>query len=647
MLARCFPYGFCQRFGAVGRAVIKLCLTKRCAMGGLPVDGPAHGVSFSPCRYFCTLLMTAIFAWFIFGASAVQGQEARRSPNIILLVADDWGFSDVGAFGAEFATPNLDRLAYEGVRFSNFHVAGSCAPTRAMLQTGVMNHRAGLGNMAETIPDAHVGKPGYDTVLNLQVVTLAEMLKAAGYATYFTGKWHLGSDSQRLPHVRGYDRAFSLDDAGADNFEQKPITGLSRRAEWMENGKPAALPKDYYSSRFLVDKMIDYIDQGRGDGERRPFFASVNFLANHIPLQAPDADLARYRGQYQQGWDAVRAARAQRAGQLGMVPANVAMARMATTQDWAKLSAEQRDKAAREMQAYAAMATAMDREIGRLVAHLQAIGEYENSLIIFLSDNGAEPTDPYNRLRNRLFLNAQLDNSLGNIGRRGSMSVIGPSWASAAASPLKGYKFSAAEGGLRVPLILHWAGGNWPSGAIASGFAHVTDLAPTIAQLAGAALPKGSWQGRPVEPVTGRSLLPMLAGGSESVHGDEPLGYELAGNSALFRGGYKLMRNLPPTGTGEWELYDLTEDMGETRNLADAQPETFASMLADYQAYAKANGVLDMPAGYRSDDQINLYAMRQQGMRPWIIGGAVLLVLAGLIGGAVILWRRRRAVRVH
>lgn len=654
MTARFHPLGCGQRLGAWRRAVIKLCLMWNRAMGDAQLHAVvAHGARFLP-RFFSRMLWPIGVSLYLVTNAAAMGTEPpaqKRAPNIILLLADDWGFSDVGAFGAEFATPHLDRLAYEGVRFSNFHVAGSCAPTRAMLQTGVMNHRSGLGNMAETIPDAHIGKAGYDTVMNFRVVTLAEMLKAAGYRTYFTGKWHLGSDARRLPHARGYDRAFSLDDAGADNFEQKPITGLSRTAAWMENGKHATLPKDYYSSRFLVDKMIEYIDQGRGAGGRQPFLASVNFLANHIPLQAPDADLARYRGQYHQGWDRLRAERARRAAALGVVPNHAAYIRMNSTLDWNKLSAEERDKAAREMQAYAAMATAMDREIGRLVAHLKAIGEYENSVIIFLSDNGAEPTDPYNRLRNRLFLNAQLDNSLNNIGRRGSMTAIGPSWASAAASPLRGYKFSAAEGGLRVPLIVHWAGADgaspWQSGAIAGGFAHVTDLLPTIAQLTGAALPDGQWQGRSVERVTGRSLLPMLRGGQASVHGDEPLGYELSGNAALYRGDYKLMRNLPPTGTGEWQLYHLASDPGEVRDLAKAQPQLFQSMLADYQAYAKANGVLDMPKGYNADDQINLYAMRRQGARPWIFGGAVLLLLVGVIGGGAYLWRRRRAVRVH
>lgn len=584
----------------------------------------------------------------LIGAFPVQAQPAKpapRHPNIVILLADDWGFSDVGSFGAEFATPNIDALAYAGVRFSNFHVAGSCSPSRAMLQTGVMNHRNGLGNMPETIPDEHRGKPGYDTVLNHRVVTIGELLKAAGYRTYLTGKWHLGSDATRLPHARGYDRAFSLADAGADNFEQRPIEGMYDKANWTENGKPATLPKNYYSSRFVVQRMIDYIEADRKSG--KPFLASINFLANHIPVQAPDSDIARYSAMYQGGWTALREARAKRAAALGIVPPGVPMVTMPTTPDWKKLDDEERVAAARVMQAYAGMATAMDHEIGRLVAHLKAAGDYDNTIFVFLSDNGAEPTNPFSSLRNRLFLGMQYDLATANIGRPGSFSAIGPGWASAAASPLSGYKFSATEGGLRVPLIIAWPGhAGIRAGGISDGLAHVTDILPTLTELAGVPGHGGNWRGRAVEPVTGRSLLPMLKGGAGSVHGDAPLGYELSGNAALFRGDYKLVRNLAPTGDGEWRLFNLKADPGETRDLAAAEPARFKTMMADYRAYAKANGVLDMPAGYTADEQINRYAFEQQG-KPRLIRfglwvGAFVLLVSGLIWG---LRRRRRRAR--
>ena len=580
----------------------------------------------------------------IASAQAQPAKTAPKQPNIVILLADDWGFSDVGSFGSEIATPNIDALAHAGMRFSNFHVAGSCSPTRAMLQTGVMNHRNGLGNMPETIPDQHRGKPGYDTVMNLRVVTIAQLLKAAGYRTYLTGKWHLGSDAKRLPHARGYDRAYSLADAGADNFEQRPIEGMYDTAAWTENGKPATLPKDYYSSHFVVQRMIDYIEADRKGG--KPFLASINFLANHIPVQAPDSDIARYSAMYKDGWTALRAARAKRAAALGIVPAGVPIVTMATTPDWKKLDAEERAAAIRVMQAYGGMATAMDREVGRLVAHLKATGDYENTIFVFLSDNGAEPTNPFGSLRNRLFLDMQYDLATANIGRRGSFAAIGPGWASATVSPLSGYKFTAAEGGLRVPLIIAWPGNaNIRAGGISNGLAHVTDILPTLTDLAGVQGHGGSWQGKAVEPVTGRSLVPMLKGGAGSVHGDAPLGYELSGNSALFRGDYKLVRNIAPTGDGKWRLYDLKTDPGETRDLAAVQPDRFAAMIADYRAYAKANGVLDMPTGYTADEQINAYAFEHQG-KPRLIRlglwvGGILVLLSVLAWN----WRRRRRAR--
>ncbi|MCA0210241.1 MAG: arylsulfatase [Proteobacteria bacterium] len=593
-------------------------------------------------RRAAIITIGALIAAFPVQAQRVES-AAPRHPNIVVLLADDWGFSDVGAFGSEIATPHIDALAQAGMRFSNFHVAGSCSPTRAMLLTGVMNHRNGLGNMPETIPDEHRGKPGYDTVMNHRVVTMAELLKAAGYRTYLTGKWHLGSDRTRLPHARGYDRAFSLADAGADNFEQRPIEGMYDKANWTENGKPATLPRDYYSSRFVVQRMIDYIEADRKSG--KPFLASVNFLANHIPIQAPDSDIARYSAMYRDGWTALREARAKRAAALGVMPAGVPIVTMPTTPDWQKLTADERAAAVRVMQAYGGMATAMDREVGRLVAHLKATGDYDNTIFVFLSDNGAEPTNPFSSLRNRLFLDMQYDLSTANIGRRGSFAAIGPGWASAAASPLSGYKFSATEGGLRVPLIIAWPGNaQVRAGGISDGLAHVTDILPTLTELAGVSEHGGSWRGRAVEAVTGRSLVPMLKGAPGSVHGDMPLGYELSGNAALFRGDYKLVRNLAPTGDGRWRLYDLKADPGETRDLAGAMPDRFAAMMADYRAYAKANGVLEMPAGYTADEQINRYAFTQQGkprlIRLGLWAGGIVLLLAGLVWG---LRRRRRA----
>ena len=574
-------------------------------------------------------------------APGTQAASAKR-PNIVILLADDWGFSDVGAFGGEIATPNIDALAANGVRFSNFHVAGSCSPTRAMLQTGVISHRAGLGNMPETIPPEHQGKPGYDARLNNRVVTIADQLRAGGYRTYLTGKWHLGHTPDSMPTARGYDHALALAQSGADNFEDKPNLLIYDQTEWSEDGKPAKLPARFYSSTLIVDRMIGYINGGKASG--KPFLASVNFLANHIPVQAPDADLAAYAGRYTAGWTALRNQRRAGAVARGVMPVGVAMVTMNTSSDWSELSDQERQQRAGAMAAYAGMATAMDRDIGRLVAHLKAIGEYENTVFVFLSDNGAEATDPMAMGAFARWNATHLyDQSIAQQGRPGSLTAQGAGFASASVSPLRGYKFTASEGGLRVPMIMAWPGN--PAirgGSVATGFAHVTDMPLTLLALAEVTPQQGVFAGRRVEPMIGLNLSPMLTGSASSVHpADRPLGYELSGNAVLFKGDYKLVKNLPPYGDGHWRLYNIGVDPGETQDLSQSDPERFAVMQSDYAAFAKANQVLPMPEGYAAPDQIFANALRTLLIPRLLALWPVAAVLAAATA-ALIWWRRRR-----
>ena len=589
-----------------------------------------------------TRLLAAAALTLPVATGAAPPKPAR--PNIVILLADDWGFSDVGAFGGEMATPHLDALAARGVRFSNFHVAGSCSPTRAMLQTGVINHRAGLGNMPETIPPAHLGKPGYDSHLNNRVVTIADQLRAGGYRTYLTGKWHLGHTSDTLPTARGYDHAFALSQSGADNFENKPNLLLYEFADWTEDGKPARVPDGFYSSTFLVHRMIRYIDSGQTSG--KPFLASINFLANHIPIQARDADIAAYAGRYTQGWTAMREARRASAMAKGVMPAGMRMVTMNTTRNWAALTPEERTQRAGAMAAYGAMATAMDRDVGRLIDHLKSTGAYENTIFVFLSDNGAEATDPMAAGGITTFNTKWLyDQSVAQQGRPGSLTAIGADFASAASSPLRGYKFTASEGGLRVPMIMAWPGNPAVrAGAVAQGFAHVTDMAPTLLALAGVPKQAGQFSGGAGGPMIGSDLSPLLAGAAPSVHSpDVPFGYELSGNAVLFKGDYKLVRNLPPYGNGAWQLYNIATDPGEVEDLSAAQPERFAQMQADYADFAKTNGVLPMPEGYTAPQQIfenalhNLLIPRLLGLWPWALG------LVAAVAAFLVLRKRRRA----
>ncbi|MBP7662125.1 MAG: arylsulfatase [Burkholderiaceae bacterium] len=586
------------------------------------------------------LLLASLAAWLLALAAcdgALAASPAR--PNIVLLLADDWGFSDVGAFGSEIATPHLDELAHRGMRFSNFHVSASCSPTRAMLLTGVDNHLNGVGNMRETIPRAHAGRPGYLSVLNTRVVTVATLLRDSGYRTYAAGKWHVGKEPHNLPDQRGFERSLVQGDSGSDNWQSaKRYLDLNDRVDWFEDGKPAVMPADYYSSSFFIDKTIEYI--GAGARQDKPFFAYVAFQANHIPLQAPRAFIDKYKGRYQAGWSALRQARRDKAIALGLIPPDTPMASMASTEAWAALSEADKAYQARRMEVYAAMADAMDDQVGRLVAHLKRIGEYENTVFVFLSDNGAEASDPYAMLAGRLWLDWQYSREFDRLGAKGAYTVIGPSWASAAVSPLSTYKFYLGEGGIRVPLIVAGVPG-MPAGKIHHGFTHVNDVLPTLLELAGVPRPGTAYQGQRIEAPSGASLLAVLKGESSQVHPPQrPFGFELSGNQALFKGDLKLIRNIPPVGDGQWHLYDIRRDPGETHDLRLKLPEEFRAMQADYAEYARSHGVLPMPDGYDPVQQVlinslvNVYVPR--------FGPAALALLAGLSALALLLYRRRR-----
>ncbi|MES2415331.1 MAG: arylsulfatase [Pseudomonadota bacterium] len=575
-------------------------------------------------------------------AKPAAGSAAKGKPNIVLLLADDWGFSDVGSFGGEIATPNIDDLARRGMRFSNFHVSASCSPTRAMLLTGVDNHRNGVGNMRETIPQSHVGKPGYLSVLDTNVVTVASLLRDGGYRTYVAGKWHVGKEPHNLPPARGFDRSIIQADSGSDNWETgKRYLDLAEKVNWFEDGKEAVMPADYYSSKFFVDKAIEYIDAGAKD--KKPFFAYVAFQANHIPVQAPAGFIAKYKGRYDKGWTALREERRDRAIALGLIPKDTPMVTMSTTADWDALSEQDKKYQARRMEVYAAMADAMDFHVGRLVAHLKQTGEYDNTVFLFMSDNGSEASDPYAVLAGRLWLDWKYNKGIDQLGAKGAYSIIGPSWGSAVASPLSTYKFYSGEGGIRVPLIIAGANG-MQQNRINGSLAHVNDIVPTLLELAQLPHPGTSYRGKPVEPLTGSSLMPVLTGQAARVHApDKVIGYELSGNEAVFKGDLKLIRNIAPVGDGRWHLYDISNDPGETRDLQTQMPDVFKTMQADYAAWAKANGVLPMPDGYDPIRQVqinalvNVYVPRFKRAAVPIVAGLVLLTLA-----VVFVCRRRR-----
>ncbi len=550
-------------------------------------------------------------------AAAPPGQVAAR-PNIVLVLVDDAGFTDFGSYGGEIATPNIDAQAARGVRFSNFHAAPMCAPSRAMLMTGVDSHTAGIANLPETTPAEHRKDPAYQGRLPANVVTMATRLQAAGYHTFMAGKWHLGHGAADLPSARGFERSYALDATGGDNWEQRPYFPIYRTADWYEDGKPVTLPKDFYSSKVLVDRMIGYIDGRPRDG--RPFMAYLPFLAIHIPIQAPAEFVEKYDGRYAHGWQVQRQRRYDGAVRAGLIAPGTPMGPSPrSVADWNSLSKDEQLIAAKRMAVNAGMLEAMDHHFGRLVDHLKARGEYDNTLFVILSDNGPEAGQPTSEPLFRLWLRSQgYSQDVARLGQKGTFADIGPGWASAAAAPGAFYKFSASEGGTRVPLIV--AGPGVKPASTTRSFAYIADIAPTLMELAGAtpATP-------PAAPMMGRSLLPVLNGTAEAARGpQDPVGLEAAGDSALFKGDYKLTRSAGALGDPRWRLYDIVRDPGETRDLSAEMPERAAAMLADYRAYADRVGVADVPPGYTADREI----ARNIGMR--IAETFAMQILAGL-----------------
>ncbi len=562
---------------------------------------------------------------------AAHAQDAAR-PNIVLILADDVGYTDLGAYGGEARTPNIDALAQRGAQFSRYYSSPLCSPSRAMLLTGLDNHRTGHATIIEVLPRELRGRPGYSMRLEPGVTTIATRLRDGGYRTYATGKWHLGHGPGDLPDSHGFDRSFVLDASGADNWEQRPYMPYYRTADWFENGAPARLPEDFYSSQFIVDRMISYLDAD--EAREEPFFAYLAFQAVHIPVQAPPEFTARYDGVYDAGWEALRQERWRRAQALGLIPAAAPIGTAhPSLRAWDSIPREEQALFARSMQVHAGMIESMDQHIGRFIAYLQSRGLAENTIFIVTSDNGPEPSNPMGEPDFIRWMRMQgYTRELANLGERRSWVFIGAEFANATATGAL-YKFTTGEGGLRVPMIV--AGpGVAPQRIDARTF--VTDIAPTLLERAGVAAPAAE--------MDGVSINALLSGATTSVRGPEtPLGVEVSGHAALYRGDYKLVRTPAPLGDGAWRLYNIALDPGETNNLAASMPGLVAALTADYEAYAARTGVLALPEGYDVQRQVVDNVRMKQLEYYWWVLALIALAAIGLI--ALVVLGARRLLR--
>ena len=520
-------------------------------------------------------------------------------PNIVIILADDMGFADMGSFGGEIATPNLDALAMEGVRFPGFYTHASCSPTRSLLLSGVDTHINGLGNMSEWIAPNQRGVPGYEGNLNDAVVTLPELLQGAGYHTYMTGKWHLGKAPDKIPRARGFQRDFSLLDGGGNYWDMRNVVAISPKLVFTEDGQYLSeLPEDYYATRTYTDKMIDFIKEDHGDGQ--PFFAYVAHQAPHDPYHLPEKWRTRHVGEYDKGWDLFRNQRLKKQIEIGITRPGTQMSeRMWFVPDPTQLAPAARAVLGMKMELYAGMVENMDMHVGRLVDYLKSIGEYENTIFIVFGDNGAEGTDLFEMIAGTPGTLNSLNTAINwsqthpkAWGNPESFVGYGPMWAQVSMTPFSQYKGWLAEGGIRNALVVSGPVVKRPKGSVHHTTMHVADIMPTLLDVANIDYPE-IHNGKKLPRLMGKTWLSMLEGDTEIVRSDEDyLAWELFGNRALRQGNWKLRWQWRPFGSGDWELFNLETDAAERTNLAEQNPQKLGEMLSLWADYVENNNVI-------------------------------------------------------
>ncbi len=520
-----------------------------------------------------------------------ESEAFNQKPNILLLVADDMGLSDIGPFGSEIQTPAIDKLAKQGVLLSNFHVLPTCSPSRSVLLSGVDNHIAGLGAMHEMLTPKQKGKPGYEGHLNKTVAILPELLKNAGYHTYMVGKWHLGDEDGYKPIDRGFEKTFALLGGGGSHWSDQKWVTPTVPVEYSNNGKTIEnLPEDFYSSKNYTEHLLKWLETDKDDNN--PFFAYVAYTAPHDPLHAPQEYIEKYKGTYDKGFDVLRYTRYQRLKELGLISEDTKQFPWNGVK-WEELTAEEQRITAREMEVYAAMIDYMDDQISRIFDWLEKSGKMDNTMVVFISDNGANGGLLTNYPGQTEEYMATFDNSLENIGLPNSLTDMGPNWATASMAPFRLFKGFTTEGGIKAPCIIKLPNGIESNQSVINSFAHISDLMPTFLDLAQVSHP--STENQEIPPMMGKSIIPLINGEVDNIHLTEGVGYELHGYRAYFKDEWKIVNLSPPFGTGDWQLYNLKDDPSETNDLSEEYPEKRNELIAGWNEYSQYVGVVFDP----------------------------------------------------
>ena len=513
-----------------------------------------------------------------------------RRPNIVLILADDLGYSDIGCYGGEIRTPTLDRLADEGVRLSQFYTSARCSPSRASLLTGLHPQQVGLGILTND------DRPrGYAGSLAEGCLTLAEILRSRDFATGLVGKWHLAASMRRptsaWPLRRGFERFFGTLSGCGSYYDPPTLT----RGE--SNAESDARDPDFFYTDAITDEAVGFVDAHTGT-RQRPFFLHVAYTAPHWPLHAPDeAEIATYDGVFEDGWDALRERRLERSQAAGVLAPEVRLSDPDPVRPaWA--DAPHRAWQVRRMQVYAAQVERMDRGIGRIVAALEAAAALDDTIVVFLSDNGASPEElplvPLERFRLRADIlrertRAGAPVAIGNDpelppGPEATFQSYGRAWANVSNTPFRRYKRWAHEGGVCAPFIIRWGSGDLAEGRVVDAPFQLIDVLPTVLEATGTSYPDAR-DGLPVPPLEGRSMLPALRGAEMP---ESSVYWEHTGNAAARRGRWKLVREF----AHPWELYDLAADRSELHDLAAEQPALARELAADWNAWARRVGLI-------------------------------------------------------
>lgn len=533
------------------------------------------------------LLPLLLTSFNLLHAADMAKSAAAAKPNLVLILADDMGYSDLGCFGSEIPTPNLDALAADGLRLTQFYNTARCSPTRAALQTGLNPHQAGMGRLAEEAIGTTTKHPdGYLGYLNNHCLTLAEVLRSASYHTYMAGKWHLGMrDESKWPLQRGYDRYYGILPGATSYFKPTGQRGITLGNQQL----PTTTDTNYYTTDAFTDFAIQTVRENK-KGE--PFFLYLAFNAPHWPLHARPEDIAKFVGKYRAGWDKLREERYAKQLKLGIVSSDRALSeRDPGARAWAALTLEQQTNLDYRMAVYAAQVHRLDWNVGRLVATLRERGELDNTLIVFLSDNGA-CAEPYTDLGG---------GKQSDINHPAVMSNVsyGQGWANLSSTPFRRFKCMLHEGGIAAPFIVHWpAGLKTKSGALDTTPGYLTDIMPTFMEVSGATYPK-EFKGQTITPLEGRSLIPILSAAPAKT-APRVLCWEQYGYKAIRNGNLKAVFSPKESndhhGSGRWELYDLANDRTELHDLATARPEGLKKLIAEWDAWAARAQVFPEPA---------------------------------------------------